>query len=207
MSITHQFGPWSPMRFLPVPSRPNGEPAFWVTTARVCRGIHDWRCAETQSQTFGPLVLEGKSTDDLEACANCGRVQPPVHPAAAAVGEQHICLFCSDGSVVQHTADERVTTDGVSAVAALYAGGAMLRQAREADPNGYLALLDETGDLVRALFDDAAWAVKQDPQRGQQTMYRGLAMVARQVLANASFYATMHPEPKEPLPVTEVDGE
>jgi hypothetical protein len=194
------------MRFIPVAFREDARPAFWVSTSRICRGIHDWRCTQSQSQTFGPLVLEGSQqhgVPPLFACDRCGRVQPP----NVAAGEEDVCLYCSDSSAIQHTGDSRVTQAGVAAVAALYAASATLRVAKQADPDGYIVLLDETGEALRSLFDDSAWAVKQEPARGQQTLYRGLAMVARQILANAKDYAALNVEAKEPLPVTEIEGE
>jgi hypothetical protein len=196
--ITHEYGPWSPMRFIPVPWRTDegGEPAFWVTTSRICRGLHDFRCAQAQTQTFGPLVLERKTAADVWTCPNCQRQQPPVDTGAT--GENPTCLFCTDMATVQHLGDAPVTaTAAVSAVAALHAATGVLRQTQEADPDGYLALLAETGESLRSVMEDAAWAVKQDPRRSEQTVYAALAMIARQVIVNAKFYAALNTDPFE----------
>lgn len=200
-SITHQFGPWSPMRFIPVPFREDPEPpAFWISTTRICRGLHDPLCSQADSQTFGPLLLEGKRTEDLTTCANCMRQQPPVDLAAD--GQHPICLFCSDAATVHHTGDSRDTVAAVSAVAALYAATTTLRHVKEADPTSVAALLEDTGDVLRGLLEDAAWAVKQDPARVRQTGYTGLVLVARQISANAREYAGLN---TEQFPVREND--
>lgn len=201
--ITHQFGPWSPMRFIPLTFREDAAPAFWVTTTRICRGAHDFRCAQAQTQTFGPLVLEGATTADLWTCPNCHRTQPPVDTGAT--GQAPLCLFCTDMATVQHTGDQADTTASVSAAAALHGASATLRQAKAADPTGYLALLEDTGDALRSLLDDAAWAVKQEPPRARQSGYRALVMVARQILANAKEYAQLNFQPKEPFPTKDTD--
>ncbi|MFE0812681.1 hypothetical protein ACFW34_35190 [Streptomyces sp. NPDC058848] len=187
--ITHEYGPWSPIRFIPVPFRADDEPpAFFVHTTRICRGHHDWMCAQAQSQTFGPFVLEGKAPEDMWRCPNCSRVQPPSDPAPA-FGP--VCLYCTDMATVQHLGDGRATTAAVSAVAALHAATTTLRHAKAADASGYLALLEDTGDELRAVLEDAAQAIRQQPERAAQTGYGHLTLIARQVLANAKTYADM----------------
>lgn len=199
--ITHQYGPWSPARFIPVPFRADDEPpAFWLTTARVCRGGHDWRCTQTQTQTFGPLVLQGRTKGDLSRCDNCHRVQPPVD--LAATGEQPVCLFCSDMATVQHLGDEPDSAAAVSAAAALHAASSTLRQVKEVDPSAFLALLDECGDMLRGLMDDASWAIRQAPERAKYSGYAALVIIARQICANARTLAELS---GELLPVKEND--
>lgn len=198
--ITHEFGPWSPMRFIPVPFRVTDgrEPAFWVATSRMCRGMHDWKCTESQTQTFGPLVLEGAGAEDVWACPNCLRQQPAADKSP--VGRPEVCLYCTDMATVQHLGDGREATAALSAVAALHGATTTLRQVKEADKDGYLALLEETGDCLRSLLEDAAQAVRQDPARARQTGYATLTLIARQVLANARDYAEL-------LPVKENEGD
>lgn len=187
--ITHEYGPWSPMRFIPLVFRPDDEPpAFYVHTTRICRGNHDWQCTQAQSQTFGPLVLEGKESADVWQCPNCCRYQPPSDPPTA---HGPVCLFCSDMATVQHLGDGRATTAAVSAVAALHAATTTLQHAKAADSAGYLVLLEDTGDEIRGLLENAAQAIRQQPERAQQTGYGHLTLIARQVLANAKTYADM----------------
>jgi hypothetical protein len=202
IGTTHEFGPWGPVRFLLLPEvlQEGDRPAFYVTTSRMCRGIHDWRCTMAETQTFGPLVSRDRTMHELNRCDNCGAIQPPAEPLSTA--EEPVCLVCSDNATVQHTAEDPDTMAAVTAAAALYAASGTLRHVQDADPEAYLTLLDETGEPLRALFDDAAWAVKQDPRRAKQTGYRQLALIARQVTANARDYAALH---TDPLPVTEND--
>ncbi|WP_371591274.1 hypothetical protein, partial [Streptomyces sp. NBC_00470] len=77
----HNFGPWTPARFVPVPFLP-GAPAWFITTARICRGIHDERCAHGETQTFGPLTAVGTTAAEVFVCARCHREQPPVNEHA-----------------------------------------------------------------------------------------------------------------------------
>lgn len=184
--ITHEYGPWSPARFIPVPFRDGMAPAFYVATSRICRGIHDWRCTQGQTQTYGPLVLEGADSSALQACDNCGRIQP-----APASGEAPVCLFCTDMATVQHLGDGPGAVAAVAAAAALHGAAATIRHAKAADPHGYLALLDETGDSLRSVLEDAAWAIKQDSARAGHTGYGKLVQIARQVLANARSFAEL----------------
>lgn len=201
--ITHEYGPWSPMRFMPVPFRTSDEPpAFWITTSRMCRGIHDFLCTQGQTQVFGPLVLDKATEADLWRCANCDRVQPT--PCDLSPHETPVCLFCSDMAITQTTAAGLDSTAAIAAAAALSTASATLRRAKDADPDGYLALLDDTGDTLRALLDDAAWAVHQDHRRARHTGYRGLVMIARQITANGQDLASLR---TEPLPVAENDPE
>lgn len=194
IGMTHEYGPWSPVRFLLLPSLVRGAdpeaPTFYVTTTRMCRGIHDWRCTAVETQTFGPLILAGRTRGDLYRCDNCGRIQPP--PDVVTMDQKAQCLFCAD--TVQHAAEDLDSTAAVTAVAALSAASGILRQTKEADPDGYLALLDDTGDELRSVLDDASWAVRQDPRRAAQTGYGHLTLIARQIVANARGYAELHTE-------------
>lgn len=196
--ITHQFGPWSPVSFVPVPFRDGAAPAFYMTTVRMCTGVHDWRCITRESQTFGPLVLEGKEAADVVRCDTCGRVQPPVDTAAS--GEQPVCLHCSDMATVQHLGDSRETTAAVSAVAALHGACGVLRQTKETDSTAYTALLDETGDSLRSIMEDTAWSIRRDAKRARYTANRELVLIARQILANARDMATLDTDPILPAP-------
>lgn len=184
--ITHEFGPWSPMRYIPIPFREGEPPAFWVATSRVCRGAHDWRCTHSETQTFGPLVLEGATAADLTRCDNCHRVQPP-----PADDQAPRCLYCTDMATVQRTGDVACSTAALSAVAALQGAIATLRQTKEADSDTYLALLAETGDTLRSVLEDASWAIRQDITRAGQTGYAQLALISRQILANARTLADL----------------
>lgn len=194
IGIAHEYGPWGPVHFLLLPSFLHSEdaPTFYVTTTRMCKGIHDWRCTASETQTFGPLVLAGKTQEELFRCDNCSRIQPP--PDTAVMDQKVQCLFCSDMATVQHTAADVDSAAAVSAVAALSAASGVLRHTKEADPDGYVALLDDTGDELRSVLDDAAWAVRQDPRRAGQTGYGHLTLIARQIVANARGYAELHTE-------------
>lgn len=183
--VTHQFGPWSPIRFIPVMFRPEGSPpAFYVHTTRICRGQHDFRCAHAQSQTFGPLVLEDVEASAVWTCPKCARTQPPANPGPA---DGPVCLYCSD-TAVQHFGDSREHAAAVSAVAALHGATTTLRHAKTADADASLMLLDDTQDVFGALLADAAQAIRQDPARAMQSGYGQLTLVARAILANAKEY-------------------
>lgn len=194
--ITHQFGPWGPTTFVPVPFHEGPAPAFYVTTTRMCNGLHDWRCITRESQTFGPLVLEGKTVADLVRCDNCGRTQPPVQNEAT--GEEPVCLFCSDAGTVQHLGNAGDTAAGVAAVAALHGACGVLRHTKETDSTAYIALLDETGDSLQSVMEDAAWSIRQAPKRAAYTINRELVMMARQILANARDMASIETDPTLP---------
>lgn len=203
--ITHVFGPWSPMRFIPVPTWHEGPlpPAFWITTARICRGNHDPLCSETQSQTFGPLVLQESTAADVWQCPNCLRHQPPADPGA--LSQAPVCLFCSDASTVQHTGDSRDTAAAVTALAALHAATGTLRQVTDQDGSVRpVDLLEGATEALRQLLDYGALAVKQDPARAQYAGNRVLVQVAHQITGNARRH---FPGPREPLPVRENDDE
>lgn len=201
--ITHQFGPWSPMRFIPVPTfgGPDTEPAFWITTSRICHGMHDYLCAEAQTQTFGPLVLKGAAPADVWQCPNCNRQQPPTEPAVT--GQPPVCLFCSDSATVQHAGDSRDTVAAVSSVAALYTATTTLRQVSAAA--GFVRsvdLLEGTEASLCILLEYAALAIKQDPARAAHTVNRITVQLARQVSGNAQ---RLIPAAREPFPVKEND--
>lgn len=203
--VTHTYGPWSPARFIPIPFHKGTAPAFWITTNRMCTGIHDWRCTQTETQTFGPLVLEGATEADLYRCLNCARVQPPVHTAST--GEEPVCLYCTDLATVQHFGDGREATSGLTAVAALHGASATIRAAKDTAADGYLALLDDTADYLAGILDDAAWAIRQQPARARYSGNATLVVLARQIIANArTLHDMLNTEP-ELLPVKENEGE
>lgn len=194
--ITHTFGPWSPMRFIPYSFRTESEPpAFWITTTRICMGLHDYRCTQAQTQTFGPLALESPAGAPaaIWTCPACKRPTPPV----AGDDQEQVCLHCSEAATVQRSGDSRQDTAATASLAALHAASGMLRSVSPTDEPLAAALLEGTHEDLRSLLEDQAWGVKQDGSRARYTGTRLLTRIARQINANAREKIT------EQLPVRE----
>lgn len=202
--VTHQYGTWTPVRFLLAPFREkDAPPAFYITTSRMCSGVHDWRCTTAENQTYGPFTMDGVSAEQVWVCPNCHRHQPPADTMSSGDTDEPTCLYCSDMATVHHLGDSRDTTAGLSAVAALHAAAAVLRQV-DAETGFVRAhdLLTDTAGALQDALETAEYAVKQDPARARHSLYGALTLIARQITANAR---KLIPEPREPLPVTETD--
>lgn len=194
MDLIHNYGSWTPVRFVPAAFM-DGPPAYFVTTSRICRGAHDLRCHHSQTVTFGPLVAAGTELHEAYVCPRCRREQPPVQGP----GEVPLCLSCSDASTVINVGDARDTTAAMSALAALHSASTTLAQftAIEAEST----LLASTGESLRHLLELMAQDIKEDPARAGYVFNRLMVRLARQILLNAREYGT------EQYPVKEIDEE
>ncbi len=198
--ITHEYGEWSGPRFVAAPaaSTPAGV-AFYVTTHRMCRGAHDWRCTHIESQTWGPLVLPGVKEDDVVHCPNCNRPQPPVQTEAT--GETPVCVHCTDISTPRPLPGSSVS---LRASATLRGAAGALAAADVPGRTVPAALMDDTAGVLAQLLATTAEAIRQDPRRASYSENATLVFLARQILANAS---RIEPPTREPFPAATDEGE
>lgn len=191
VGISHQYGPWTPMQFVITPDpRPTATPTLFISTSRMCRGLHDWRCTTVETQTYGPFTLEGTTYADLWTCPGCSRRQPVATPTVPGA----LCLRCTNGGTSEHTYDSTDASVGLAAGAALNASLTLLRRCADADPDGYLALLEGTGELLEHLITVSADAIKDDSSRARQSLYGAVTLIARQITANARQLASLPTE-------------